>query len=132
MQLDGTEADAKMTGDDLVRLSRGHQLKDFAFARCQQGYTDLQRGAFETLFVRPVIPMQRSLDAFEQSVLAQRLLDKVEGSGLHRRNRQRNGAVAGDENHRDAPAPDIELLLQLEPVIWGIRTSSSKQPPRRG
>jgi hypothetical protein len=41
--------------------------------------------------------MQRSLDAFEQLVLAQRLLDEIESSRLHRRrNRQRNGAMAGD------------------------------------
>ena len=63
--------------------------------------------------------MQRSLDAFEQGVLAQRLLDEIEGAGLHRCNRQRNRAMAGDEYHRDAPAAEIELLLQFEPGHLG-------------
>src|SRR5271169_1310288 len=103
MQLDGTKADAEMTGDDLIGLAPGHQLEYLTFAGCQQGRADLQRGAFETLFIRPVIPMQRVLDAVEQGVLAQRLLNEVEGPGLHCSDRQRDSAMAGDEYHRDAP-----------------------------
>src|SRR5215469_7570706 len=115
MQLYRAKADAEMAGDDFVRLARGHQLEDLTLARCQRGCADLQCGAFETFLVRPIIPMQCSLDAFEQGVLAQWLFDKVEGSSLHRRNRQRNCAVAGDEYDRNTPAADIELLLQFEP-----------------
>ena len=70
MQLNGAKADAEMAGDDFVGLARGHQLEYLTFARCQQGSAELQCGAFETLFVCPVVPMQRSLDAFEQGVLA--------------------------------------------------------------
>jgi hypothetical protein len=54
----------RWAGDDLVGLARGHQLEDLAFARCQQSQPALQSGAFQTLFVGPIIPMQRSLDAF--------------------------------------------------------------------
>src|SRR5215813_2891974 len=96
VQLDGSKANAEMAGDNLVGLSRGDQLKDLTFARCQQSGTGLQRGALETLLVRPIIPMQ--LDTFEQDVLAQRLLDKIERSGLHCCNRQRNRTVTGDED----------------------------------
>src|SRR5216683_2181935 len=108
-----------MAGDDLVWLARGHQLKDLTFAGCQQGHTNLQRGAFEALLVGLVIPMQRSLNAFEQGVFAQRLLDEVKGSRSHRYNCQRNVAVAGNEYNRDTPAADIELLLQFEPAHLG-------------
>jgi hypothetical protein len=64
MQLDRTEADAESADDDLVGLARGRQLEDLSFARCQRGHPCLQRGAFETLFIRPIIPTQRALDAF--------------------------------------------------------------------
>src|SRR5262245_49355320 len=115
MQLYRAKADAETAGDDFVRLARGYQLKDLTLAVCQRGCADLQCGALETFLVRPVIPMQSSLDAFEQGVLAQWLLDKVEGPSLHRCNRQRNCAVPGDEYHRNTPTSDIELLLQFEP-----------------
>src|SRR5262249_16581443 len=119
VQLDGSKADAELAGDDLVGLARGDQLKDLAFAGCQQSGTGLQRGALETLLVRPIIPVQRPLDTFEQDVLAQSLLDKIERSCLHPRNCQRKGAVASDEDNRDTPAADIELLLQFEPGHLG-------------
>src|SRR5208282_3785338 len=119
MQLDGAKADAEMAGDDLVRLARRDQLEYVAFAGCQQGRAGLQRGAFETLFIRPVVPMQRSLDIFEQGVLAQWLLDEIEGPGLHRCNRQRNRAMARYKYNRDTPAADIESLLQFEPAYLG-------------
>ena len=115
MQLYSAKADAEMAGDDFVRLARGHQLKDLTLAGCQRGGADLQCRAFKALLVRPVIPMQGSLDAFEQDVLAQWLLDKVEGPSLHRCDRQRNCALVGDEYHRNASAADIELLLHFEP-----------------
>src|SRR5690348_854594 len=86
MQLDGSKANAKMAGDSLVGLARRDQLKDLPFAGCQQSGTGLQRGALETLLVRPIVPMQRPLDAFEQDLLAQWLLDEIERSGLHCRN----------------------------------------------
>src|ERR1700751_2366776 len=111
MQLHRAEADAETAGDALVGLACGHQLENLALAGCQRGHADLQRGAFETLFIRSIIPMQRALDAFNQRVLAQRVLDEVEGAGLHCCNRQRNGTMPSDEDHRDTPAADIEKLL---------------------
>src|SRR5262249_35511050 len=90
MQLYSAKADAEVAGDDFVRLAGAHQLKDLTLAGCQRGGADLQCRAFKALLVRPVIPMQGSLDAFEQDVLAQWLLDKVEGPSLHRCDRQRN------------------------------------------
>src|SRR5258705_8537748 len=119
MQLDGAKADTETAGDNLVGLARGYEFEYLTFAGCQQGGADLQRCALETLFIRPIVPMQRSLDAFEQGVLAQRLLDEIEGASLHRCNCQRNSAMAGDEYHGDPPAADIEVLLQFEPGHLG-------------
>src|ERR1700730_5513574 len=65
--------------------------------------------------MRGVIPMQRSLDAVEQHLLAQRLLDKIESARLNRRDGEGNRAVAGNEDHRDPPAANIQLLLELKP-----------------
>jgi hypothetical protein len=47
---------------------------------------------------------------------AKRLLDEIEGPGLHRRNRQRNSAMAGDEYHWYPPTANIEDLLQVDPA----------------
>ena len=70
MQLDGSKADAEITGDNLVGLARDDQLKNLTLAGCQQSSTGLQRGALETLFIGPIVPEQRSFDTFEQGVLA--------------------------------------------------------------
>jgi hypothetical protein len=49
MELDGTEADTKMAGDDLIQLTSGRQLEYLTFPGRQQGRADLQCGALETL-----------------------------------------------------------------------------------
>src|SRR6516165_3726584 len=117
MQLDRAKADAEMAGDDLVGFARGHQFEYLAFARCQQSQAALQRGAFETLFVGPIIPMQRALDAFEQRLLAQRLLDEIKGARLHRRDRQLHSAMPGDEYHGDAQPRTLMRCWSSSPLI---------------
>src|SRR6267378_2054868 len=81
---------------------------------CQQRRARLQLSALQTLFMRGVIPMQRSLDTVEQHLLAQRLLDKIESARLDRRDGERNRAMAGNEDHRDPPTANIQLLLELK------------------
>jgi hypothetical protein len=49
------------------------------------------------------------------TILAQRFLDEIESAGLYRRNRQRSRAMAGNEDHWDAPAANVELLLEFKP-----------------
>jgi hypothetical protein len=47
------------------------------------------------------------------NTVAQRLLDKIERTRLHRRNCQRHRAVTGNKDDWDPPAADVELLLQF-------------------
>jgi hypothetical protein len=70
MQLDGSKANAELAGNNLIGLARNDQLKDLALTGCQQRGTGLQRSALETLFIRPIVLVQRPLDPLEQGVLA--------------------------------------------------------------
>ena len=59
---------------------------------------------------------ERALDAGEQFVAADRLLDEVRSAGLHRLHRHRHVAVAGDHDGRQPMARIVQPLQQFEPV----------------
>src|SRR5689334_22831196 len=59
------------------------------------------------------------LDAIEQILVAEGLLQEVEGPMLHGLDCHRDVAVAGHENHRDGGAAQVELLLKLEAAHAG-------------
>lgn len=105
-----------MARDQFIGFASGYPIEHLALAAGEQGYSSLQDSALETLLVCPRVPVERSLDTFQERILAQRLFDEVEGACLHRGRCQGNSAMAGDEYHRDPPTANIELLLKLDPA----------------
>jgi len=127
MQLDVRKLMPRWRGPmTLLGSPRGHHSKTSRRGVSVSPRDFDQRGAFARSSLRPIIPMSASLDGFEQGVVAQRLSIKSKGAALSRPIASGTVHMEGDE-YRDAPPADIELLLQFEPVIWGIRISSNKQ-----
>jgi hypothetical protein len=66
---------------------------------------------------RPVFRVARQgpLHAVEQLLVPKRLLQEIERAMLHRFDRHRDVAVAGDKDHRNGGAAHVELVLHFEP-----------------
>ena len=73
----------------------------------------LERGAVAR------VALEGPLDAIDEILIAEGLLQEVEGALLHGLDRHRDVTVAGDEDDRNDGATQVELLLQLEPAHAG-------------
>jgi hypothetical protein len=68
------------------------------------------------------------LDAVEQVLVVEGLLDEVEGARLHRAHRHLHVAMAGDEDDRNVDALRRRRSCNSIPLMPGMRTSSTRQP----
>jgi hypothetical protein len=75
------------------------------------------------------VELERLVDAVEQVLVAERLLDEVDRAGLHRLDRHRHVAVAGDEDDRQDRVALVELDLQFETAHAG-HADVEHQAPR--
>ena len=75
---------------------------------------------------------QRALDAGEQFLAADRLLDEIRGARLHRLDRHRHVALAGDHDRRQPVPSLLSRSSSSSPPMPGIRASTSRHPSRPG
>jgi len=116
MTLDGLGADAKRGCNLLVRPAIRDHEHDLVLARRQLCHA---RGDVRPL--RPqcallLVVLQRVLDADDERLVVEGLLDEVHGAALHGLHGHGHIAVAGDHDHRDALLAAREIGLQLQPA----------------
>ena len=97
-------------------------------ARARKG-RELRRDGRPSL-VAPRCSARRAsaADGGEDRLVVERLLDEVDGARLHRLHRQRNVAMAGDDDDRKVAALALSRRSRSMPVISGMRTSVITQP----
>jgi hypothetical protein len=119
MDLDGPLADPQIYRNYLVSLAGGDHLHHLPLSG---------REAFDALSDRlqfsqhlPVfeIPLDRLLDAVQESLVTERLLDKVDGTGLHGVNRHFYVSMACDKNNGEHGLQGRQPCLQLNPAHVG-------------
>src|SRR6266404_3006226 len=114
MVLDGALADAQVVSDDLVRTSSNHEVQDVALPRRQAGEPLGCRLAPLEKLSRIPDALERASDARQKLVRANGLFQKVGGSRLHRLDRHRNVAMAGDHNRWQATVLGLQSLQQSD------------------
>src|SRR5690242_4508347 len=107
MDLDGSLADTEISRNHLVCLALGDEIQDFAFARTQRGESFLDAIRVPQAYAVLGIADQRTLDAVEQLLVPEWLLQEIESAVLHGFDRHRDVAVARDEDHGDRRAAKI-------------------------
>jgi hypothetical protein len=105
---------AKLRCDLFVHLTRDNQIEHFPFAWSQPlnalaGIFHL--GAFDSC---RSIALERNIDCSEQILVPKRLRKKLESSGLHGSNADRNRSVTADENHGEWDVQVAQLLREVE------------------
>ena len=97
MDLHGPLTHAQIHRNDFVRLTLNDALHYLRFPRGQRCETFPDRQSLQVLGAPLLVPAQGLVNTIEQILVAKRLLDEVERTRLHRANRHRDVAVAGDE-----------------------------------
>ena len=129
MHLDGLHAQGELGGDDLVALAADHPFHHVALARGEQAHARLDLLARRAAAAGHLVQGDRGADAVEQRLVAERLLDEVEGAGLHGPDRERDLGVAGDDQDRNLdPLRAVSSVCRSSPLMPGMRTSSTRQP----
>ena len=131
VDLDGFRAEAQRIGYRLVGKALDDELEDLGFARGQGG----EQGAQSCLLQVAVPPLRvagdGALDAVEQVLVVEGLLDEVKGARLHGAHGHLHVAVAGDEYDRDVDALGRKALLQFKSAhAWHAHIQHQTARPR--
>ena len=109
----------ELGGDLLVHLPGDNKLQDFVLARGQTLDASARFHHLGTTYSGRPVAVQRNIDGAEQILVPKRLRKKLERSGLHGPNADRNGSVAGDENDREGHVQIAQLVGEIEAApIW--------------
>ena len=84
LNLHGMLDRSELRGDLLVEQSGNHQRHHFALARRKQFIMLAQFGGFSALVSRGAVTLNRLPNRIQQSLIAKRLGEKLDGSGFHR------------------------------------------------
>ena len=110
-------ADAELLGDDFVRLSLNHQVHDVTLPRRQAGQPCARLFASSRRNLdRMLCAIECTIDAREKLFGPNRFFEEVEGAGLHRRDRHRRIALAGDHDRGKVATFGLQALQQLDPA----------------
>src|ERR1700692_2703472 len=116
MHLHGYLAYAELTRDLFVHQARRDEADDLLFAR-RQGLEMGTHVANRLVLGAPrAVAFERNLNRIEEVLIAKRLVEELDGSGLHGPHGHRDIAVAGDENDRNANIGFGEFGLKVEPA----------------
>ena len=116
MVFDRALADAEVGGDVFAGLAGEHQLHDLALARGQASKVRCCRLPPNRQLGRISNLLQGMLDAGEEFVAADRLLDEIRSPGSHGLDRRRHIALAGDHDGRKPHPFALKPLQQREPA----------------
>ena len=116
MVLDRALTDAEIGGDVLAGMARKHQIHDHMFPRRQ--VRDAFRGGLMPGGTLDGIlgSVEGALDAGDQFVGVDRLLDEIHGAGFHGSDGHRHVAITGDHDGRQLGSLSFEPLQQREPA----------------
>lgn len=114
MDLNGALADAEIARHDLVGPTIGHEHEHLFLARRQRSVPTAQ--LITLIEQTPVVGIggERTMDAVDQFLIAEGLLQEIECTMLDGFDGHRNIGMTADENHGDDRAAAIEFLLQIE------------------
>src|SRR5688572_24761459 len=104
----------QIAGDHFVRLAVHHEIEHFALARRQSFETAPYVVALAERSAIAAVFLQRLVDAIDEVLVAERLLDEIDRARLHGLHCHRHVAVTGDEDDRQDRMLFVELLLQLQ------------------
>jgi len=104
--LDGSRTDAEIIGNLLVGMARHQPLQHIALAVRQGGEAALNRAALGLTFLVAMVPVERRLHRREQNLVLEGLFQEIDGTDLHRFQRERHVVVSCDHDHRYG---DLEL-----------------------
>ena len=116
MHLDGAQADAEPGGELLVRFAGEQPLQHLALPRGQLIDPLACHAAALAARLAFLEHVERLVEAGEQRLLGERLLDEVDRALLHGAHRGRHLAMPGHHDHRPVDAALLELRHHLEAV----------------
>src|SRR5271170_7604937 len=119
MLLDGLLGRTEFSCDLLVEQPGRDQRKHLALARSQSLVSQFQITDCACRLKQIAAAFDAPIDRAEKIAAPDRLLEKIHGAGLHRRNAGRNVTVPGDENDREIWLPGVQRSLKLEAVHSG-------------
>jgi len=105
VDLDRAHRDVQLVGDDLVELAGQDQLHDLFLAARQLGQSLGHGVAGGDLGLVAGVELERLDHQVDQVVVVEGLLDEIVGAVLEGRDRHRDVAVAGQEDHRQRAGP---------------------------
>jgi citrate lyase alpha subunit len=108
MMLHGPWTDLELAGDVFVVQTGNNKGKDGALTGRQVFESLLHRNALRDDFALGGITFERLMHAVEQGLLGKRLLEKIDGAALQRRDGVARIAVAGYEDDRKSDADALE------------------------
>src|SRR6267142_2615710 len=116
MNFDRYLTQAQLTRDLLVHLACGHQCHHLALARGQRSVTiDDGDRLLLTGALQPVA-VDGSGHRVDHVLVAERLWQEIDRTGLHGSDRHRNVAVSRHQDYRQAYSEPDEFLLEVEAI----------------
>src|SRR5262249_20755732 len=109
VDLDRAWADPEVESDLLVGKAADQALQHLALAVGECGQTAVDLCALGFVPVLAALLIAGGAHGLEQSLVIERLLDKIRSADLHRLNRERNIAVSGHDDDRNRDAKVFEL-----------------------
>src|SRR5258705_12019500 len=119
MELHRLLADPEVAGDLLVEPALDDEPEHVPLARGQRVEALADRRQLGPLLPRLAVVAKRPLDDVEQRLIAERLLQEVDGAGLDGPDARRDVGVTADEDDGDVASLLDEALLQLEAARAG-------------
>ena len=116
MHLDRSRRNVQFMSYGLVGLSGNKALQHLSFARRKTNHPVRCRLRVPRTPLRVSSRFERTLNAVEQQSVVKGLLDKIDGTGLHRTYGERHIAMAGYDDNRQFDVPSGQFLLKLKPA----------------
>ncbi len=116
VNLDRARTDAQVVCDDLVGVSAHQAVQDLTLPARKSRELFLDRRAFRVAPAVVILARQRRTYRSQKCLVVERLLEKVDGTKLHRLHGKGNVAVPGDHNDRQC---DL-ALSQVPQEIYAI------------
>ena len=114
MRLDRLDADAQVIGDLFIQATGHDAFQHLGFAQRQFGQQGVAAGGKLVVGKRALGMLQHALHQAYKLVFLERFLDEIHRTLLHRVDRHRHVAVAGDEDDGQRRVVFDQAVLQLQ------------------
>lgn len=112
----GPLTDAELISNHFVRLARDHEVQYFLLTVGQFFNSGQHFRFFFACRAALLIRLNRFRYAIEKFLVAERFLDEINRTFLHRVNRHWHVAMTGNKDDRQGTAEFVQFFLQLKPA----------------